>query len=75
MPSFVLLVVPLIALVAMSFLFRDNFGGKVIVSYFGAYLIAGLAIVLSHLALPLLGVVGAILVLMMFFHAKLRRFM
>jgi len=75
MPSFVLLVVPLIVLVAMSFAFRDNFGGKMIARYFGAYLVFGLVIVLSHLALPLLGVVGAILVLVMFFHAKLRRFM
>lgn len=63
------------ALLAMSFVFRDNFGGKVIAWYFGTYLIVGLPIVLCRLPLPLLGVVGAVLVLAMFFHAKLKRFM
>lgn len=74
-PSIILIGFPLIALLAMSVVFRDNFGAKAIAWYFGTYLVGGLAIVLCKLPLPLLGVVGAVLVLIMFFHAKLRRFM
>ena len=71
----VLIFVPLFALLAMSFVFRDNFGAKTIFCYLVTYGLGFGLLVLFGLAIPLIGAVGGALVITMHFHAKLRRFM
>lgn len=75
MPTPILIFVPLFALLGMSFVFRDNFGAKTILYYLGTYLGGFGLLVLFGIPVPLIGAIGGILVIIMFFHAKLRGFM
>lgn len=75
MPSHVLIFVPLFALLGLAFVFRDNFGTKTILWYLGTYLVGFGSLVLFGLPVPLIGAIGGMLVIVMFFHAKLKGFM
>lgn len=70
-----LIFIPLFVLLTTLLIYRDNFGSKAIFFYLGTYALGFGLIKLFGLSLVLFGVVGAVLVIIMFFHAKLKRFM